>query len=240
MRSPRSLLALPAAIVLALGAAACGDDDALDDDAGTTTTTEVPADDGGTDGDGTGDAGTDDGGTAGPEAPEGWQVVEGDGVSIAAPADWRGLPLDVVAVSGEDLQEVLPDADEALLGQVEQVVRQGGVLLAFGPTVDGFTDNVNVLAMPVAATLEQLEREAELGMGQLGAEVGSIELVELPIGEAVRVRYTLVGQGSDGPVTIEGVQFYVPQEDTTYVMTVSTRTDPAAVADGMAASLRVG
>lgn len=240
MRTPRTLRALSAVIVLALGAAACGDEadeDPLGGDTTTSTTAEVSSgggDDGGSDGTETTVADPDEA-----DVPDGWQLVEGDGVSIAVPGGWMGVPLEDFDLGGEDLQEVLPNADEALLNQAAQVVRQGGVLLAFGPLDEMFTDNINILAMPIPATMSQLEQEARLGMDQLGADVISIDQVELPVGPAVRVEYTLDLQGPDGPATVEGIQFFVPQDRMTYVITVSTQADPGAVADDMAETFRV-
>lgn len=242
MRSPRTIRALSAAIVLALGAAACGDE--ADDDPlaveETTTTTAEAADDGGGD-----DGAVDDGDDAdpgsdveAPDLPDGWGVIEGDGVTIGAPDEWTGVPLAEFIMGGDDLEQLLPDVDPAMLNQASQIIEQGGVLLAFGPTVDDFTDNVNILAMPIPATMDDLEREADLGMAQLGADVDSIEPVDLPVGEALRVRYSLTFQGPEGPVTIQGVQFFIPQDRTTYVMTVSASADPGEVADGMASSFR--
>ncbi|MGV3759486.1 MAG: hypothetical protein ACO1PW_08085 [Actinomycetota bacterium] len=234
MRSPRALRHLRAlAVVLALSfvAAACGDE--ADDDplGGDTTTTEGTADDGDRDG----DDGDDSAGL-----PDGWQVIEGEGVAIAVPGDWIDVPLEELEMGSEDFRELMPDADEALINQAAQVVQQGGVLLSFGPPVDDFTDNLNILELPVSAELDELEREAELGMQAMNADLLSLDRVELPVGEAVRVRYSAEFQSPDGPFTVEGVQFYVPLEGVTYVLTVSTSTDPDAIADDMATSFEVG
>jgi|GEM_PF-6318565 len=236
MRSPRTLRhlrALAAVLALSVVAAACSDeteDDPLGGD--TTTTEERSSDDGGA---------TDDGGSEGAEVevPDGWQVIEGDGVSIAVPDEWIDVPLEEFEMGSEDFQELMPEADEAMLNQAAQVVQQGGVLLAFGPPVDDFTDNLNILELPVRAELDQLEREAQLGMDALGAEMRSLDRVELPAGDAIRVRYSAEFQSPEGPFTVEGVQFYIPVDGATYVLTISTVADPDDLADDMAASFEV-
>ncbi len=161
-------------------------------------------------------------------------------MAIAVPGDWIDVPLEELEMGSEDFRELMPDADEALINQAAQVVQQGGVLLSFGPPVDDFTDNLNILELPVSAELDELEREAELGMQAMNADLLSLDRVELPVGEAVRVRYSAEFQSPDGPFTVEGVQFYVPLEGVTYVLTVSTSTDPDAIADDMATSFEVG
>ena len=176
-RTPRPVRALAATFALALTVAACGDEADEDPLASEPTTA---TDDGGSDDSTEGDAA---------DVPDGWKVVEGDGVSVAVPDDWRDVPIEDFAMGEEELREAMPEADDAMLEQAASVVQQGGVLLAFGPPVDGFTDNVNILRLPVAADIEQLEAEAELGMGQVGADVQSMQRVDLPAGEAVRVRY---------------------------------------------------
>jgi hypothetical protein len=220
-------------LALSVVAAACSDeteDDPLGGD--TTTTEERSSDDGGA---------TDDGGSEGAEVevPDGWQVIEGDGVSIAVPDEWIDVPLEEFEMGSEDFQELMPEADEAMLNQAAQVVQQGGVLLAFGPPVDDFTDNLNILELPVRAELDQLEREAQLGMDALGAEMRSLDRVELPAGDAIRVRYSAEFQSPEGPFTVEGVQFYIPVDGATYVLTISTVADPDDLADDMAASFEV-
>lgn len=234
MRSPRTLRALRAvSTVLALSVVVAACSDEVDEDplgAGTATTEQRSDADGG---------GSDDGGLIGGEVPDGWKVVDGDGVRIAVPDAWIDVPLEDLQMGSEDFQELMPDADEAMLNQAAAVVQQGGVLLAFGPPEDGFTDNLNILQLPVATGLDQLEREAELGMQALGAEMHSLDRVELPAGGAIRVSYTAGFQSPDGPFSVEGVQLYVPVDDATFVITVSAVADPGELADQMAATFEV-
>lgn len=239
MRTPRTLRHLRAfALVLALSlvAAACSDESDDDPLGGDTTTTEERADDGGTDG-GADDDGGDD--TDDSDLPDGWKVIEGDGVTVAVPEEWIDVPLEDFEMGSEDFQELMPEADEAMLNQAAAVVQQGGVLLAFGPPEDGFTDNLNILRLPVEAELDQLEREAELGMQALGAEMHSLDRVDLPVGEAIRVSYTAEFQSPEGPFSVEGVQLYVPVEGATFVLTISAVEDPSELADEMAQTFEV-
>ncbi|MFP5255026.1 MAG: hypothetical protein ACLGI8_04155 [Acidimicrobiia bacterium] len=230
MRSPRNLRAqraFAAALALSLVVAACSDE-ADEDPLGGATSTSADGD------------GVDDGGnTAAASVPDGWKVVEGDGVSIAVPEEWIDVPLEDFELGREDLEELMPQADEAMLNQAVGVVQQGGVLLAFGPPDAGFTDNLNILRLPVSAELDQLEREAELGMEALGAEVHSLDRVELPSGEAIRVSYTAEFQSPDGPFSVEGVQLYLPSDGATFVLTVSAVSDPGELADQMAETFEV-
>lgn len=237
MRTPRTLRHLRAlALVLALPlvAAACSDESDEDPLGGDTTTTEERSD-----GEGTDDGGDDDGGSGDDSVPDGWKVIEGDGVTIAVPDEWVDVPLEDFEMGSEDFQELMPEADEAMLNQAAAVVQQGGVLLAFGPPEDGFTDNLNILRLPVEAELDQLEREAELGMQALGAEMHSLDRVELPMGEAIRVSYTAEFQSPEGPFSVEGVQLYVPVEGATFVLTISAVEDPGDLADEMAQTFEV-
>lgn len=233
MRSPRTrraLRPLSAALALSLVVAACADEADEEPLSEGTAPTEQPADAG------DGDAGGDEGGgdVAGGQVPDGWKLIEGDGVTIAVPEEWIDVPLEDFAMGREDFEELMPEADEAMLNQAAAVVQQGGVLLAFGPPEDGFTDNLNILRLPVSAELDQLEREAELGIQALGAEMHSLDRVTLPMGEAIRVRYTAEFQSPDGPFSVEGVQLYVPVDGDTFVLTVSAVADPGSLADQMA------
>jgi len=177
---------------------------------------------------------------AGGEVPDGWQRITGDGVSLAVPGDWVDVPLDEFEMGAEDLQDALPEADEAMLEQAASVVQQGGVLLAFGPPgASGFTDNINVLALPVSAELEELEQQAELGLGAVGAELASKEVVEVPSGRAVRVSYSLELDGAEGPYTVRGVQYYVVADGRTFVLTVSALDAPDELADQVADTFEV-
>jgi hypothetical protein len=225
MSSRRPIRFLIAAALLAL-VAACSDK--ADDDPVASSTTERATDDT--------SARPDDAAAL----PSGWHRVTGDGVSLGVPEDWTAVPLDQVELGSEDLKDVLPDADEAMLDQAASIVQQGGVLLVFGPEGDAqFTDNINVLELPVAAKPEQMEDEASAGLEQVGATLHSMDRVEVPNGTAVRVAYAIEFQGPDGPVSIEGVQFYVPGDGKTYVITLSALADPGDLADQMLPTFEV-
>jgi hypothetical protein len=154
--------------------------------------------------------------------PDGYAVIEGDGVSIAVPEDWREVEPDDFAMSEDELERAFPDAPEGLLEQGAASLDQGAALVAFEVT-DDFASNVNILELPGEAPLGEIEPQVEAQLRALGARIASTTRVGLPIGDALRVSYTVdVATPDGGSVPATGVQLYVPHEGSTYVITVST------------------
>ena len=60
------------------------------------------------------------------------------------------------------------------------------------------------------------------------------------MGEAARVEYEAEVTRPDGGQRPRGVQFYVPVDGGTYVITVTAATNVEALADTMAETFRVG
>jgi hypothetical protein len=194
-----------------------GDDDTETPTVATVPTTEVRGDD---DDGTTSSAGT---------VPEGFEVVSNDdeGFSIALPADWEQFDLTEQTV--DDLREALGEDNpqlDALLGQAEQLITQGGVLFALDPElVDGFSTNVNILKTPGESDVssDALANALQDQYESIGATSLTSEVTELPTGAALRVDYVVPLNFPDGSTAdVTGRQYYVSGSDSTWVLTFST------------------
>ncbi|MGK2947124.1 MAG: hypothetical protein ACSLFP_00995 [Acidimicrobiales bacterium] len=229
------VIALIAAAVLLLG----GDDDDGDDIAASTTTTAEPesttttgADDTTTT---TGSDGLDPA-----DVPDGFTLVEGNGISLVVPDTWEQIDSDDASLSEEELAEAFPGADQDLLQQGLAAFQSGAVLVAIDVSGSDFANNVNVIESPSEFELDFLEVQGRQEIEAVGGVVDEVTRVDLPLGEAVRVTYTLDGVMPDGSsFTVQGIQHYVPFDGSTYIVTVSAVEDLSDIADPMAASLRV-
>jgi hypothetical protein len=234
----RPLLAL-AALVIALGACATESEQTFED---ATTTTTTAADRSRT-------ATTTEATTTTEaqrpevEVPEGWQLIEGDGVLMGVPESWTALDLEE-----GDLEELLdeiieanPDLDSALTGQVRGLIGRGAVLFAVDFGLTDYADNANVIRVPGRAPSDpaMLESTATAGIGMLGGEVIGTRTVSLPAGEALRVEYEVPFGMPDGTsIDVRGVQHYI-LADASYVLTVSQSTpDVGDLADQIADTFR--
>jgi hypothetical protein len=225
-----------AVVVVALVAVALllfgGDDDGDDDAASTTTTTAAEAPDDEPD---PTDGEPDDG-----ELPEGLTRLEGDGVAMAVPEAWVQIDAADASLTPEELAELYPGASPELLEQGLAAFEQGAVLVATQVTSDGFADNVNVLEAPTEVPLDVLEQQGEQEITSLGGQVESVDRVELPAGDAIRLAYSIEGVGPDGSAfTVRGVQHYLPVDGRTYIITVSSGSDPSSLSDSMAETFRL-
>jgi hypothetical protein len=190
-------------------------------------------DDGGTD-DG------DDGATAPADVPDGYAVIEGDGVSIATPDHWEEVAPEDFAMSDEDFAAAFPDAPEGMIEQGTAFFEQGAVLVAFDFTRVDFASNVNIVDAPGEAPLGLLETQIETQIESLGGTLAALDRVDLPAGEAVRVEYALdIALPGGGSTAAQGVQFYVPLDGRTYVITITADDDVAGLADRMIETFRV-
>jgi hypothetical protein len=170
--------------------------------------------------------------------PDDFATIEGDGVSIAAPSSWDEVDPD--SIDTGVLADAFPDASDELVEAGADAARQGLVLVATDSDPSGFAGNANIVRMPFQATLAELNGYAEAQLEPLGAELVSIDRAHLPVGDAVRVSYTLPVALPDGTsVPVHGVQHYVPQDGRTYIITVSTTDDTSDLADQVAATFRV-
>ena len=197
------------------------------------------------DSDGTDAGGTDDGGdgatpVAPADLPDGYAVIQGDGVSIATPDHWEEVAPEDFAMSDEDFAAAFPDAPEGMIEQGTAFFDKGAVLVAFDFTRADFSSNVNVIDAPGEVPMGILEAQIETQIESLGGTLASLSRVDLPVGEAVRVEYSLDVALPDGSSTqAQGVQFYVPLDGRTYVITVTSDEDVSAMADQMIETFRV-
>jgi hypothetical protein len=180
----------------------------------------------------------DDDSTVAPaEVPAGFVTVEGDGVSIGTPERWEVIDAADLAMGTEEFAEAFPDAPTGMIEQGLDAVEQGAVLVAFDFSDSAFAQNVNILEVPAEASLAQVGDDAEQQLALLGGEVLASERVELPLGEAARIAYTFPIALQDGTSTpVEGVQYYVPVDGRTYIVTVTAGAD---LADQMIETFRV-
>ncbi|MEO6317338.1 MAG: hypothetical protein ABIP36_01005 [Acidimicrobiales bacterium] len=219
------VLLLVVALVLLSG----GDDD----DASTPTTAEDTET---TEGDGS-DTTVDGSG----DLPDGYALLEGDEVSIGAPEGWELVAAEDLARGGEDFSSAFPDAPEGLLEQGLGLFENGAVLVAFDFSDEQFADNVNVVEIPGEAPLEEIEGPATQQLSSLGGEVLDSGIVDAGPGEALRIEYTIAVALPDGSsVPAEGVQYYIPINGSTYIVTVSTGSAAADLADVMIETFSVG
>jgi len=117
----------------------------------------------------------------------------------------------------------------------------GAVLVAFDFSGEQFADNVNVVEIPGEAPLEEIEGPATQQLSSLGGEVLDSGIVDVGPGEALRIEYTLAVALPDGSsVPAEGVQYYIPIDGSTYIVTVSTGSAVADLADVMIETFSVG
>ena len=160
------------------------------------------------DGGGDGDDGSD--ATLAPaEVPEGFALVEGDGVSIATPEGWTKLDADDVDMSAEEFADAFPDAPPEMVEQGVDMFGQGAVLVAFDFTDATFSSNVSIIDLPGEAPLGLVEDQARQQIEALGGAVVDSGSVDAPTGKATRLEYTLdvaLPDGSTAPAS--GVQFY--------------------------------
>ena len=229
------VLAVIALIVVAVLLLSGGDDDGDDVVASSTTTTET---------DDTTTTETDDTTTTtesdDEDVPDGFTLVEGDGVSLVVPDTWEQIEAGDASLSEEELAEAFPGADQELLQQGLAAFQSGAVLVAIDVSGSEFANNVNVIESPSEFELDFLEVQGRQEIEAVGGVVDEVTRVDLPLGEAVRVTYTLDGFTPDGQgFTVQGIQHYVPFDGSTYIVTVSAVEDLSDIADPMAESLQV-
>jgi hypothetical protein len=175
------------------------------------------------------------------DAPDGFEIVDGDGVSIAAPEEWTVLDAGDLGMTSDEFLDAFPDAPPEMVEQGADMFAQGAVLVAFDFTNASFASNVNILDVPGEAPLGIVSEQAEQQIDALGGDVLDSGNVTVPVGEVARIEYTLEVSLPDGStMPTGGVQFYVPFDGRTYIITVSGVDHVAELADQMIETFRVG
>lgn len=174
------------------------------------------------------------------DVPEGFTLLEGDGVSIAAPDTWGVLDTADVEMTGEELAEAFPDADPALVEQMSDALGKGAVLVAYDFGGGAFAANVNIARIPGEAPLAAVEADAAAELASLGGEVLATDMVDAPVGEVLEIQFTIpVTLPGGSSQQIEAVQLWVPVDGHTYIITVATDDDAGALAEVMIDTFRV-
>lgn len=175
------------------------------------------------------------------DVPEGFTLLEGDGVSIAAPDTWGVVGADAIEMSREELAKAFPDADPALVDQMSSALGKGAVLVAYDFSGGEFASNVNITRFPGEAPLSAMEAEAAGELASLGGEVIATDIVDAAVGEVLEIEFTIpmvLPGGSSQQV--DAVQLWVPVDGYTYIITVATDEGVGALADVMIDTFRVG
>jgi len=160
------------------------------------------------------------------DVPDGYELLEGVGVTIAVPESWVEIDADDATMTPEDFRAAFPDAPESLLDQGAAAVDRGSVLVAYDVASGLDFDNLNIIEMPVRLPLDVIESQARVELSGVGADVAGFEEVDLPAGDALRAEYTLEVALPEGTLDAVGVQYYVVTDEHTYVVTF---TGPGAV-----------
>jgi hypothetical protein len=170
--------------------------------------------------------------------PDGYQLVQGDGVYLAVPAGWRSLDRQVLArMFDEDtIAELYPDMPEEERGVVHDAVRSGVLFLTIDPDPAHHGRNISIARLPGRVPLSQIRGIVanEFEVAGLAVEITSTREVETPLGTAMRVEYegTIVGEH------VVGVQYYAPADDGEMILVTGTG-DPEAT-DQAAQTLHLG
>jgi hypothetical protein len=161
-----------------------------DDDDGTDLQTAPPTTEGSTD-DSTDETDDDPSTTvAGSdvELPPGFELVQGDGVSVGLPEGWTHLSADELDLPLDEMAEIFPDLEPEVIDSFSTMLEQGAVLIAVdGRSPTGFGANINVLEIPGESDLDEIQSAAP---GQLES-LGGVVTETTPLGESrLRARST--------------------------------------------------
>jgi hypothetical protein len=171
------------------------------------------------------------------EVPPGFEVRHGDGLSLAVPADWRSLDADDLhrIVSGENLSAAFPDIDDSMVDAADRAVDGGALFMAMDTTGPDRGRSINAIKVRGEAPLGILEDSLgdQLAESGLPAKVVDTERRDTPLGRALRVQLRETVAGQD----LEIVQYYVPFDGSTYIVTGTAADD---IVDQAVQTLRVG
>ncbi|MEU4405870.1 hypothetical protein AB0F88_15195 [Streptosporangium sp. NPDC023963] len=171
--------------------------------------------------------GTGSPGSAAP-VPEGFKRIGGpaNGVTVAVPEEWVALDL-----TKDDLDKGLKSSGlsgptlEQAKKSLQTLVDNNGIWASDTDSVktsrNGFPTNLNAFCQAGRQiSTEQLLRETRSQLEQLNAKVIETGKVRIGSREVARLVYSFETDG----VNVRGTQYYVPVEDRTCIVTLSTDT----------------
>ncbi len=159
------------------------------------------------------------------------------GLSFTLPRHWEQISL-----SGNDISGLLdfvakadPSMRSALTTDVRQAVKEGITIFAFGPIVDRFASNINVIVEPqpsgpsTSGYFDELGVGVKLSLAGAGMKDISTSKVHWSQGTVLQATYTL--HLASPSIAVKGVQDYVWHKGKIFVVTFSSAqlsTDTAA------------
>jgi hypothetical protein len=171
------------------------------------------------------------------EVPDGFELRQGDGMALAVPADWTSLDRDDIRriTTGENVERAFPDLDPSMIDAVTSAVDGGAIFMAIDTSGPDAGRNINMIRVSGEAPLGILDATIEEQYADMGfpAEVLDTERHDTPLGTALRVRVRETVGGED----LEIVQYYVPFDGSTYIITGTAADD---VVDQAVGTLRAG
>jgi hypothetical protein len=161
------------------------------------------------------------------EAPVGYEFIEieGEGLQLALPESW--VTVDLTQEGWEELLTeglaALPESAALINEEAQGIISEGGLLLAYdlGHQDEDFVTNLNILSSVRAPGDTPAAVVPVLGetLEQFGAVAPAVDLVEVPLGPAVKASY---GFAPETGFTHFAVQYYVFDVDTVFIVTFST------------------
>jgi hypothetical protein len=171
------------------------------------------------------------------EIPAGFEVRQGKGLSLAVPADWQSLDAgDLQSIlDGEALDQAVPDLDPSVRDAMQGAIDHGALFMAIDTSGPDGGRNINALRVLGEAPLDDLFDEVKAEYEQAGfpVQVLGSERRDTALGDSLRISI----RGTIGGRDVEVIQYYVPFDGHTYIVT-GTGTDD--IVDQAIQTLRVG
>jgi hypothetical protein len=165
-------------------------------------------------------------------APAGFHTVTGPGISLAVPDGWTTVNPADLHLSAARLRSIYPDMDPDLLQAASAAAEKGAIFVAVDMAGEGRGSSVNVLSVPAELPLDQMD-DVVAGLRSSGLDVRNTTTFDHPLGRAVRISFAITVAGR----TMEGLQFWLPVNGATYVITATA--GPTDVAEKIARSFRL-
>lgn len=183
--------------------------------------------------------------------PSGWQAQKTEALQFAIPPTWRVLPL-----TKEDIESMatqMATDNPALVEVLNQLIETGqyetfSFFAAATRPQSGMIANMNVVITPSDST-QPPKQVIETTIQELPEVVPGLQIIEsdsertIADRDGARIIYDLPFVRPDGAtVTMRGVQFYIFDADSTFVMTITGPPNNAFVAEadqiGASAAIR--